>query len=276
MTVIHPSAVVDPRAQLGEDVEIGPFCHITGAVTIGRGTRLIAAVHLQGPLEIGAGGLLYPNAALGFEAQDLKIKPGSPTLGVKVGDRAIIRENSTIHAATKDAHPTTVGDDCYLMCGAHIGHDTVVGNKVILGNNTLLAGHVTIADQVITSGHTAIHQFNRVGRLAFISGAGISSKDVPPFCIAIQRHMLGGINLVGMRRSGMPREHITLVRRAYARAFREKLTRQEMIDILTEMGATCPPVMEMAEFVRTAKRSVSTHGRGKYADDAKSAEGVEA
>ncbi len=253
---IHPTAIIDPQATLGGGVEIGPYCVITGKVSLGAGVRLVAGVHINGPTEIGEGTTVYPGACIGFEGQDVKFKPGMETAGVRIGKNCLIREHVTIHLATKTAAPTTVGDDCFLMANSHVGHDAKVGNRVVLVNAALLAGHSEVGDGATLSGNTAIHQFARVGRLAFLSGGVGQSMDTPPFCIAGERNRVTGINLVGLRRAGIPREQITRVRQAFAKVFRRSLPKAEMLAALDELGKDCPLVAEQAEFVRTAKRPI--------------------
>jgi UDP-N-acetylglucosamine acyltransferase len=253
---IHPTAYVSPQCELADDVEIGPACVIQGQVRLGRGVRLIGHVYINGPVTIGEGTVLYPFATVGFPAQDFKFKLGDPTAGVVVGANGIIREHATIHASTSRDTPTRVGDRIFLMVNSHIGHDAQVGNNVILVNNSAVAGHAILGDSVTLGGTVMIHQYTRVGRLAFFSGLTGSSMDVPPFCLVPERNRIAGLNLVGMRRSGMPREHITQVREAFRRALRPNIQRPEMIQILDEMGRDCPPVMEIADFVREAKRSI--------------------
>ncbi|MBK7405591.1 MAG: acyl-ACP--UDP-N-acetylglucosamine O-acyltransferase [Phycisphaerales bacterium] len=202
MAKIHPTAIVPPEAVLADDVEIGPFCVLTGRVTLGPGVRLLASVHVQGPATIGEGTIVYPGACLGFEPQDYKFKPGALTAGVCVGANCLIREHVTIHAASNDHTPTTLGDGCFLMAYSHMGHDCRVGNRVILVNYCGLSGHVEVQDNATLSGHVGVHQFVRIGRLAFLSGGASVGMDVPPFCMANERNRLGGLNLVGMRRTG--------------------------------------------------------------------------
>jgi UDP-N-acetylglucosamine acyltransferase len=257
MPTIHPTASVSRDAELAPDAQIGPMCVIEGPVRLGAGVRLVGSVYLQGPLTIGDGTIVYPFACLGFPGQDVKFKPGDRTAGVVVGRDCIIREHSTIHAATNDHTPTTVGDRLFLMANAHIGHDCRVGHNVIMVNNSALGGHAQVGDGATLSAAALVHQFNRVGRLAFVSGASILSDEGPPFCIAWGRNLLIGINLVGLRRSGMPREHITQVRRAYREALRSGVSKAESIAILRQIGSECPPVAEMAEFLATSRRAVA-------------------
>ncbi|MEK6703313.1 MAG: acyl-ACP--UDP-N-acetylglucosamine O-acyltransferase [Planctomycetota bacterium] len=261
MPVIHPSAIVSPHAQLAQNVEIGPGCIVQASasapVHLAPGVRLIANVILQGPLSIGENTTVYPNACLGLPAQDFKFSIGSPTAGVKIGAGCLIREGVTVHAATKPDIPTTIGDRVMMMVNSHAGHDAFVSNDVILANGALLAGHSHIGERANISGNCAIHQFNRVGRLAFVSGGVALSTDVPPFCVSAGRNRLHAVNLVGMRRNGLPREHITQVRWAFNQAFRRSLPRDEMLAKLLELGKDCPPVMEMHQFVLDAKRPIS-------------------
>lgn len=261
---IHPSSIVDPQAELADSVEIGPFCTITGKVKLGEEVRLIASVHLMGPAEIGAGTTLFPGAAVGFPPQDFKFKLGMPTAGVVIGRECLIREGATVHAATKPDVPTRVGDRVFMMACSHVGHDASVGNDVVLVNSALLAGHTRVDDRAILSGNTAVHQFARIGRLAFVSGGVVTPKDIPPFCVSGERGVIHGLNLVGLRRAGISREDITAIRRAFWEVLRFNLPKQEVISRLEELGRDCPPVAEMAAFVRESKRGIA-HGVGDRA-----------
>lgn len=268
MATVHPSSHVSKEAELAPDVEIGPLCVITGRVTLARGVRLLAGVHLNGPVTIGEGTTLYPGACIGFPAQDYKIKPGDPTGGVVIGAHCIIREHATVHAATKPDEPTRIGDRVFMMVNTHVGHDGRVGNNVVMVNNSAIGGHAQLFDNVTLGGAALLHQFDRVGRMAFVSGGSSLSTDVPPFCMAWKRNQLSGLNLVGMRRAGIPREHITSVREAYRKAFRSGVSKPEMLDVLREMGRHCPPVAEIADFVASAKRSIAKASTGVEAEDA--------
>lgn len=254
--VIHPSAIVSSRAQLEDGCEIGPHCVLSGPVVLGAGVRLVANVHVSGPVTIGAGTILYPFACVGFPPQDFKFSPGMPTAGVAIGSACVIREQVTIHAATKTDTPTTVGNRAYMMVASHMGHDSRIGDDVILVNGAALAGHSTVMDKATIGGCCGVHQFTRVGRLAFMSGGTGVSMDVPPFCIVAERQRIAGINRVGLRRSGMARDHITQVDRAFREVLRGHMARAEQVQRLEELGKDCPPVMEMAQFVKEAKRAI--------------------
>jgi UDP-N-acetylglucosamine acyltransferase len=259
-TKIHPTSIIDPLAQLADDVEIGPYCIIRGPVRLAAGCRLIANVQLSGPADIDENVTFYPFCCVGFPPQDFKFKTGDTTAGVRIGKGTILRENTSVHAASKGDNPTIIGERVFMMVSSHVGHDARVGNNVILANSALLAGHCIIGDNANLSGNTSVHQFTRVGRMAFLSGQSATSMDVPPFCVVMNRSMLAGVNLVGLRRAGYPREQITAVREAYRFVFRRCLPRREMIAELERRGKDCPLVQEQAEFVASAKRPIA-HGR---------------
>ncbi|MEQ8769855.1 MAG: acyl-ACP--UDP-N-acetylglucosamine O-acyltransferase [Phycisphaerales bacterium] len=261
MPKIHPTAIVPDSAKLADDVEIGPYCVLEGDVTLGPGVRLVAHVCLMGPITIGARTSVWPYACLGLPPQDVKFTRDSVTQGVVIGEDCILREHMTIHAATQE-HPTRVGDRCFLMGTTHVAHDAILGNDVTFVNGAGVAGHTVIGDKVILSGSCIVHQFVRLGRLAMMSGGTGVSADVPPFCVVNERQRLGGVNLVGMRRSGFDRSEITAVRGAFRDVFRRSLTKPEMLEILDERAARSDAIGEMAEFVRTAKRPICP-GRDK-------------
>lgn len=260
MPTVHPTAVVDPQAQLADDAQIGPYCIVSGPVTLGAGVRLIAHVNIQGPCTIGDATIVYPNASLGFEPQDFKFKPGAPTAGVSIGRNCLIREHATIHASTKPDRPTTIGDRVLMMVNSHLGHDAWVGDDVILVNNCMLAGHSEVQSKAILSGGAMLHQFGRIGRMAMCGGGSVLSNDVPPFCMTANRNTLVGLNLVGLRRSGMPPDEINAIKRAYSQVFRINPPRTELLEMLDERAKSSPAVAEMAAFVRASKRAICPVG----------------
>lgn len=264
MAAIHPTASVSKDAELASDVVIGPYCVITGKVTLAAGVRLFGNNYVQGPVSIGAGTVVYPFACIGFEPQDVKFKPGMETLGVRIGQECVIREHATIHAASRPEHPTIIGDKVFMMVSTHVAHDCVVGNRVTFVNGAGIAGHGMIGDDVTLGGNAVIHQFCRIGRFVMMSGDCAVSLDVPPFCMVNERNRIGGLNQVGLRRSGMPREHITELRRVFREVLRTPMPRAEAIRILRERGEGCTPVMEIADFLAASKRGI-TPGMGKPA-----------
>ncbi|MEM7755692.1 MAG: acyl-ACP--UDP-N-acetylglucosamine O-acyltransferase [Planctomycetota bacterium] len=258
---IHPTAVVDPACQLADDVEIGPLCVLDGPIKLGPGCRLVAQVHLRGPLEVGSGCSFYPFSAVGLPAQHTGIDHDAPGPGVRIGDNCTFREGVTVHASmyvdeggssdNGDHPPTTIGNDCYLMGGSHIGHDVIVEDSVLFANSAVVGGHAHIGRGCFISGNASIHQRVRLGRGVIIQGGAGSSTDVPPFGLVVDINVMAGLNLVGMRRGGVPREEITLVREAYRRAFKSGVTRPEQQAMLDELATESPVVAEIAEFVRT-------------------------
>ncbi|MGH7130626.1 MAG: acyl-ACP--UDP-N-acetylglucosamine O-acyltransferase [Phycisphaerales bacterium] len=257
MPKIHASAIISGDASIADDVVIGPGCVITGTVRLEAGVELIGNVYLNGPVTIGPRTRVYPGACVGFEPQDVKFKPGMITAGVVIGADCLIREHVTLHAATKPDRPTRVGDRCFLMVNAHMGHDAVIGNDVTLVNNVAMGGHAEIGDKVIMGGNAVIHQFTRIGKLAFVGGMSGLSTDVPPYCMSAGRNRLVGLNIVGMRRNGVPRDQIQVVRQAFRDALMPFLPRDEQLAILNRHAADSPQVREIADFVAECKRSVT-------------------
>ncbi|MEQ9206773.1 MAG: acyl-ACP--UDP-N-acetylglucosamine O-acyltransferase [Phycisphaerales bacterium] len=260
MPKIHPTAIVDDQVKLADDVEIGPYCILRGEITLGSGVQLIASVTLQGPLTVGSGCVFYPGASIGFGPQDAKVKFGDPTAGVVIGNDCIFRESSTVHAASNDHTPTKVGDRAFFMVNAHIGHDVSVGNDVVLVVNTAIGGHGQVQDRVILSGGTMIHQFGRVGKQAMTSGGTMLSNDLPPYFMAVERNTVVGLNMVGMRRSGMSRDEIHAVKSVYSEVFRKNPPRKELLEMLEERAKNSSAVNDIYEFVNAAKRSICPIG----------------
>lgn len=260
MPTVHPTAVIDPRCEIADDAQIGPFCVLTGPVKVGPGVRLVAHVNIQGPASIGDGTIVYPNASLGFEPQDYKFKPGMETPGIVIGSNCIVREHATVHAATRPDRPTTVGDRVFLMVNAHVGHDARVHDDVILVNNVALGGHSEVFDKAILSANTAVHQFGRVGRLAMCSASSVVTNDVPPFCMAAGRNTLVGLNIVGLRRAGLGADEINAVRLAYRQVLRRNPQRPELLAQLADRGRTSPSVQHMHDFIISCARAITPVG----------------
>lgn len=254
---IHPTAIVGKECELSEGVEIGPFCVLSGRVKLAKAVRLVANVHICGPASIGESTVLYPGVCIGMPPQDYKFKIGDVTAGVTIGANTLIREHVTIHAATKTDVPTFIGDRVMMMVNSHVGHDSRLDNGVILANGALIAGHARVYENANISGNSAIHQFCRVGRLAFLSGSVGFSADLPPFCVAGARNRISSINLVGMRRAGISRDEITAVRHVYRDVLCRVLPRKETIAILRDKGASSPAIMEIAEFIAGSKRPIA-------------------
>ncbi len=212
MAEVHPTAIVDPEAELSEDVRVGPFTVIGPGVRIGAGTRILGQCWLEGPTRIGQENVLYPGVRLGTPPQSISRDPAIPGPGLVIGDRNVFREGVTIHRAMMDDGPTRVGDGNYLMTNSHLGHDVVLGDRCILASGVVIGGHASLGDRVNIGGNTAVHQFVRIGDGAMLSGVSGTSLDVPPWFMVTAINICGSLNLVGMRRSGMARADIDRVR----------------------------------------------------------------
>jgi len=265
---IHASATIEGDVTLGEGVTIGPNCIIDGTIgpiRIGDNCTLIGNCYVTGPLTMGEGNTVWSGVSMGTPPQDVNYDRCTPGAGAIIGDRNTFREGASVHRAKTDA-PTRIGDDNYFMTCSHVGHDCVVGNHIQLASGVLLAGHVTVADLVIMGGNAAVHQFCRVGRGAFFRGLAGSSVDVPPWCIAIEINRIGGLNLVGMRRSGMDGDEINRRRSVFRTIFRSGLSLPSIVARLRSDGD--PVGTEYADFIESAKRGISQArdaGRGKRA-----------
>jgi UDP-N-acetylglucosamine acyltransferase len=256
MAMIHPTAVIDPKAELGSDVEIGPYCIIGGDVRIGVGTKLRASIHVDGWTQIGAHCDVFPFASLGAQSQDLKYRGGRP--GVVIGDRTTLREYVTVNAATADGDLTRVGSDCHIMAYAHVAHDCTVGNRVILANAATLAGHVQIDDGAIIGGLCGIHQFVRVGSLSMTGGCSKIVKDLPPYMIADGNPLsVHGINKVGLERAGIAADSIAALRSAFRILYRSSSTAVAAVADLRSSFPGIPEVETLARFVETSERGIT-------------------
>ncbi len=218
MSKIHPTAVVDPKARLGEDVEIGPFCYVGPDVELGDGCKLISHVTLLGPSTFGRRNVFYPQATLGAAPQDLKYR-GGPTRLI-VGDDNIFRESVTVHRGTEvcplSGGATRIGDHNLFMVGCHVAHDADIGSHVIIANAVLIAGHIRIEDCVTIGGGTAMHHFVTVGRYAYVAGVTRITHDVPPYMkVNGYDQQVRGVNTTGMQRWHIPPASIDAVKRAF-------------------------------------------------------------
>ena len=257
--LIHPSAVIDPCARLANDVQVAPFVVIEGDVTVGPGCTIRPHVHLVGPLTIGANNDIGTGTVLGSAPQHLGYK-GEATR-TEIGDGNTFREYVTVHRGMPvETKPgtgkTTIGNGNLFMAGSHVAHDCRVGNQNIFANCALLGGHVEVADRALLSGNSAVHQFCRVGRLALLSGASAISKDIPPFWVMQEINWVGGINMVGMRRAGIPSIEIQGVRKAFRIIYRERLTIPAAVIRIEAELSHLPAVRELIDFIKASKRGI--------------------
>ena len=255
-TGIHATAVVAPGAQLGAEVEIGPYCVIGEHVQLGAGTKVHPHVVLAGHTHIGAGCEIYPFASIGQQTQDLKFRGGAP--GVVIGERTTLREYVTVNAATNDGDMTRVGHGCHIMAYAHVAHDCVVGNEVIMANAATLAGHVILEDQVIIGGLSGVHQFVRIGRLAITGGCSKATQDIPPFMTADGNPLsVHGLNTIGMQRRGVSEPAAAALKKAYRILYRENLTAKLALAKIEADVDQLPEVAHLVAFVRASERGIT-------------------
>lgn len=248
---IHPTAIVDPAAQLGESVEIGPYSCVGPHVELGDGVRLVSHVVIDGRTRIGAQTEIFPFAVIGLPPQDLKYKGEPSELIIGSGNR--IREHVTMNPGTEGGGMVTqVGDEGLFMVGAHVAHDCIVGNRVIMANNATLAGHVRVGDCAILGGLSAVHQFVRIGAHAMIGGMSGVENDVIPFGLVMgDRARLSGLNLVGLERRGFSREDIRGLRAAYRMLFAPEGTLAERIEEVAQAFGNQELVINIIDFIRT-------------------------
>ncbi|PBB21963.1 acyl-ACP--UDP-N-acetylglucosamine O-acyltransferase [Mesorhizobium sp. WSM4313] len=246
---IHPSSVVEEGAKLGEGVRIGPFCHVSADSILGDRVELVSHVSVMGATSIGAGTKVYPMATLGAPPQNTKHKGGRTTL--VIGANCTIREGVTMHVGTDTSRgETTVGDNGNFLAYAHIAHDCVVGKNATFANGATLGGHCEIGDNVYIGGLTAVHQFVRLGDNVFIGGCAAVVGDVIPYAIAAgNRAKLRGLNIIGLKRSGLPRSEIYLLRKAYRTIFDRSRTVGENVELAKAEFAGSPTAMKIIDFI---------------------------
>ena len=256
MSMIHPTAIIDPQASIAENVSVGPYSVIGPDVIIGAGCKIHAHVILKGPTKLGQDNEIYQFSSVGEDTPDLKYN-GEPTELI-IGDRNIIREGVPIHRGTvQDKGYTKIGNDNLFMAYAHIGHDSVVGNHTILVNNVALAGHVDVADWAILSGYTLVHQHCKIGEHAFLGFGSSVSKDVPAFVMANGNPCQPfGINTEGLKRRDFSKQTISQIRRAYKIVYRQGHTLDEALALLHEMVDDCSAIQLMIDTLKSSTRGI--------------------
>ena len=256
MTVtIHPTAVVEPGARLGEGVRVGPMCYIGPEVEIGDGTTFGTHCSVTGPTRIGRGNRFIGHCAIGGEPQDKKY--AGERVELEIGDRNTFREFVTINRGTATGHGVTrIGHDNWLLAYTHIAHDCSVGNHCVFSNNATLAGHVTVGDHVILSGFAGVHQFCRIGAHAFVGMGAFVNGDVPPFVMVAQEGYgrPRGINTEGLKRRGFEPERIAAIKRAYRALYVAGSSLEEAREKLAELAAASADVQALLEFIDSGER----------------------
>jgi UDP-N-acetylglucosamine acyltransferase len=254
--VIHPTAVIDARAELAPDVRVGPYSVIGPDVSIAAGAEIGAHVVLEGRVRIGARARVGHGAIVGGVPQDLKFREGTP-VGVTLGDDTVVREYVTIHRASREGHDTTVGRHCLVMASSHIAHDCVLGDHVIVINYAGLTGHVTVEDRATIGGLSGIHPFGRIGAYAYVGGCSKVAQDVPPFVIADGIPAVArAVNVVGMRRGGIDADSRRRVQAAFRILYRSGQAPGAAIKrVRAELGGH-PLVARLVDFVEASRLGI--------------------
>ncbi|MFL5320368.1 MAG: acyl-ACP--UDP-N-acetylglucosamine O-acyltransferase [Myxococcaceae bacterium] len=254
---VHPTAVIHPEAKLHASVEVGPFAVIGPKVKIGAGSKVGPHAVIEGDTTIGERNRIFQFASVGAVPQDLKYA-GEDTKLV-IGDENMIREFATLHIGTAGGGGVTkIGNKNLFMANSHVAHDVQIGNGCILANSVAVAGHCEVADFVIFGGLSAVHQFTRIGRHAFIAGGAMVAMDVPPYCTAQgDRAELAGLNTVGLQRHGYTEDQIRRIKDAYKILFRSKMGLNEAVSHLRAEHGGHKEIDELLGFIEASKRGIT-------------------
>ncbi|MBP5285513.1 MAG: acyl-ACP--UDP-N-acetylglucosamine O-acyltransferase [Kiritimatiellae bacterium] len=259
MAKIHPTATVEDGADLGADVEIGPYAHIGANVKIGAGTFVRQGAIVDGHTTSGEQCQIFPYALIGMKTQDLKYKEGSVSY-VEIGDRTVIREFATVHLGTADGEKTVIGDDCLFMAYCHAAHGVILGNHVICSNSVQLAGDVHLEDYAIIGGCAASHQFCTIGKHSMIGGMSKIRQDFPPYMLGdmVEGSLkVIGVNVVGLTRRGFKRETIQALKEAHRFIYRDGLNRTQALERVENDVEQIDEIRELVAFYRNSTRGVS-------------------
>jgi UDP-N-acetylglucosamine acyltransferase len=259
--LIHPTAIVEPGAQLGAEVALGAYAFVGAGVTLGAGTRLHHHASVEGNTVLGPGCEVFPYACIGGKTQDLKFKGGSP--GLRIGARNVFREYVTIHAATNDGDFTRVGSDNVLLGACHVAHDCVLGDHIVMSNGVMLAGHVTVEDRVVIGGYGGVHQFCRLGAFSMLAATAKLVHDLPPFFLADgSPAKVRAVNSVGLERNGFSAEQLERVKQIHRILYRDGLNRTQALDQLgAHAQADSAEFRQMLAFARSGERGLAPGGR---------------
>ncbi|GAA4515110.1 acyl-ACP--UDP-N-acetylglucosamine O-acyltransferase [Sphingobacterium thermophilum] len=253
--MIQSLSYIHPDAQIGANVEIGPFSTIHKDVVIGEGTWIGSNVTIMDGARIGKNCRIFPGAVISGEPQDLKFEGEITT--AEIGDNTTIRECVTINRGTKDRYKTVVGKNCLIQAYSHIAHDCIIGDNCIFSNSSTLAGHITVGDYVVLAGLVAVHQFTKIGSHAFVTGGTLVRKDVPPYIKAAREPIsYAGINSVGLRRRGFTTEQIAEIQNIYRVLFVQNRNLSKALDIVEAEFEATEIRDEILSFVRSSDRGV--------------------
>lgn len=259
MPEIHSLSYVDPRADLADDVKVGPFCYVEDDVVIGPGCVLDSHVTIKGGTTMGSNNYVGQGTVLGGDPQDRKYDRSSKTFLI-IGNDNVFREYCTIHRATGEGKQTTIGNNCFIMAYSHVGHNGTIHNQVTIANNVGLSGHVTVEDLVTIGGMVGVHQFARIGKAAMVGGMSGVSRDVPPFVILSGRDTIIDINAVGLRRIGVNQQERLALHKAVKLLYKSELGLTNAMEIVRREVQLTPEVEYMLAFEE--RRFRGKNGRG--------------
>ena len=251
--MIHPTAVIHPKAKVASTVRVGAYTVIDEGVELGAECVVGPQVHLTGQIQVGERNTFHAGCVIGDSPQDLKYH-GEPTR-LRIGSDNVFREHVTVHRSNKLAEDTIIGSNNFLMAHSHVGHNAILGDHIILANGALLAGHVTVADRVFISGNCLLHQFVRVGTLALMQGGSAISKDLPPFTIARGDNGICGLNIVGLRRAGIAAAERLELKQLYRFLFREGRNLREAVTAARKVFSS-EAACSVLNFIVASKRGV--------------------
>jgi len=251
--MIHPKAIIEEGALLGEGVEVGAYAVVEKGVSLDKGVKVLPFVHLKGNTSVGENTFIGTGAIIGEIPQMLGLKENIGR--VYIGKNNVIREYVTIHSSTSADKATSIGDSNFFMGFSHIAHDCKIANEVVICNGSLIAGHVQIQDKAFISGNAAVHQFVRIGRLAMVGGLSRVNQDIPPFMMVVGDSKVWGINLVGLKRAGFTGEEVNIVKKAYNILYRKNLPQKRVLAELEKINSE--KAKEMIVFILSSKRGIS-------------------
>lgn len=252
---IHPTAIIESGAKIGNNVTVEAYAVIKGTVTLEDNVVVKSHAYLDGHTTIGEGTVIWPSASVGTKTQDLKFR-GEKTF-VVIGKNCEIREFATINSSCQENSTVKIGDNCLIMAYCHVAHNCEIGNRVIMANNANLAGHVIVEDHAIIGGMTPVHQFSRIGKYSMVGGFSRITHDVPPYTIgAGLPYKLGGLNLVGLKRHGFPLEVRRALTQAFRMTYRSGLHLKDALSRIEEEVELNPHVKHWVEFCRASRRGL--------------------
>ena len=253
--MIHPTAVIDPKAELGANVTVGPYSVIEADCRIGDNVWIDSHVKIARYTTIGSGSRIYKGALIGEEPQDHRFKEGTVAY-TEIGRDVTLREYVTIHRSPFEGEKTVVGEGTLLMAFCHVGHDAQIGNYVTAANHTAFSGHVIVHDRAVLSGYVLIHQFCRIGKLAMIGGRTIIRQDVPPFCMLAENETVCGPNVVGLRRAGFDSDRRLAIKNAIRSYFFRGLNSTNALQLICADHPANGDINEFVEFIRNSSRGI--------------------